>query len=117
MPIEKWSDHVLVAHLADDPQFVEDIAALDQATASSRAHAVLDFAAVHFINSSNVARLLRLRTQMLNHDRKLILCNVNTNVWGTFLVTGLDKVFHFSDNVTTALATLQIKSPAPKARS
>jgi hypothetical protein len=29
-------------------------------------------------------------------------------LWGTFLTTGLDKVFEFSDSVTTALATVQI---------
>ena len=32
--------------------------------------------------------------------------NVSTQVWGSFLVTGLDKVFEFSDSVSTALATL-----------
>jgi len=30
-------------------------------------------------------------------------------VWGAFLVTGLDKMFDFSDNVMTALATLQLE--------
>jgi hypothetical protein len=27
---------------------------------------------------------------------------------GAFLVTGLDKIFEFTDNVPTALATLQL---------
>mgnify|MGYP006177731245 CR=1 FL=1 len=43
-------------------------------------------------------------------DGRLVLCNVSTQVWSAFLITGLDKVFTFSDNVTTALATLQIAS-------
>ena len=32
----------------------------------------------------------------------------HSSVWGTFLGTGLDQLFEFSDNVTTALATLQM---------
>ena len=67
-------------------------------------------ASVRFINSSNIARLLRLRNQMVQQDDRLVLCNVSTQVWSAFLITGLDKVFTFSDNVTTALATLQIAS-------
>ena len=46
--------------------------------------------------------------QTITADRRLIFCNVQNPVWGTFLVTGLDKVFAFSENVTTALATLQM---------
>ena len=76
--------------------------------------AVLDFAAVHFINSSNIARILRMRKLMITKGRRMVICGVSTQVWGTFLVTGLDKVFEFSDSVTTALATLQISDSATK---
>ena len=108
MPIEKWSDKVNVLHLADDPQFTDDLQALESQLETKPAAAVLDLAAVHFINSSNIARLLKLRKLMINHNRRLVLCGVSTQVWGSFLVTGLDKVFEFSDSVTTALATLQM---------
>jgi anti-anti-sigma factor len=109
MPIEKWSDQVSVIHLADDPQFTDDLDALEHRLGQGKSDAVLDFAAVHFINSSNLARLLKLRKRMNADGSKLVLCNVSTQVWGAFLVTGLDKVFEFSDNVMTALATVQIK--------
>ena len=108
MPIEKWSDNVVVVHLADDPQFTDDLEAMEESP--TRADAVLDFAAVHFINSSNIAKLLKLRKQMSASNSRLVLCNITTQVWSAFLITGLDKVFTFSDNVTTALATLQIAS-------
>src|ERR1700733_3209674 len=92
MPVEKWSENVAVAHLADDPQFTEDLQSIeDVAGGSIRRDVVLDFAAVHFVNSSNLARLLKLRKNMLNEDRRLVLCSIPTPVWGTFLVTGLDK--------------------------
>ncbi len=69
---------------------------------------VLNFAAVGFINSSNVAKLLRLRKLTTGDGRRLILCDINTQVWGVFLVTGLDKIFEVTDSVSTALATLQL---------
>jgi anti-anti-sigma factor len=109
MPVEKWSENVAVAHLADDPQFTEDLQSIEDAiSGSGKRDVVLDFAAVHFVNSSNLARLLKLRKNMINDNRRLVFCSIPTPVWGTFLITGLDKVFEFSDNVPTALATLQM---------
>ena len=110
MPVEKWSDTVSVVHLADDPQFTEELLTIEESASAGKSDVVLDCAAVHYVNSSNIARLLKLRKQMNLSERRLVLCSMSTEVWGTFLVTGLDKVFEFSDNVPTALATLQIAS-------
>jgi anti-anti-sigma factor len=109
MPVEKWSDTIVVAHLADDPQFSEDVLSVEEEINPGKKDAVLDLAAVHFLNSSNLARLLKLRKQMITADRRLMLCSISNQVWSAFLVTGLDKVFEFSTNVTTALATLQMR--------
>ena len=98
----------MVVHLASDPQFTDDLEAVDRRLSQGRVDAVLDFAGVAHINSSNLARLLKLRQKMVAADARLVLCGVNTQIWGTFLVTGLDKVFEFSDSVPTALATLQM---------
>ncbi|HTL29725.1 MAG TPA: STAS domain-containing protein [Tepidisphaeraceae bacterium] len=108
MPIEKWSEQVSVLHLADDPQLSDDLQMLEDQASQRKFDAVLDFGTVRFLNSSNLAKLLKLRNQLNQAESKMILCNVGTPIWGTFLVTGLDKVFDFSDNVTTALASLQI---------
>ena len=94
--------------MADDPQFSEDLQSIDEAPSLQAWDIVLDFAAVGFVNSSNLARLLRLRKQMQARHRRLMICGISNQVWGTFLVTGLDKVFEFTDNVPTALATLQM---------
>lgn len=112
MPIEQWSDSVSVVHLADDPQFTDDLEGLEQRFEKFKGSAVLDFAAVHFINSSNLARLLRLRKHSTGWNGELVLCSVSTQVWGAFLVTGLDKMFTFSDNVMTGLATIQLNTDA-----
>jgi anti-anti-sigma factor len=110
MPVEKWSDSVVVVHLADDPQFTDELEDLEQfaAAAATRPSIVLDFAAVLTINSSNLARMLKLRKTSITSDRRLILCGVSTHVLTTLLMTGLDNVFEMSQNVSTALATLEM---------
>jgi anti-anti-sigma factor len=107
MPLEQWSDKIVVVHLADDPQFIEDMQSL-AAPVRDNASIVLDFSGVRYVNSSNISQMLKLRKQMVATDARLVLCGVNTQVWGVFLITGLDKIFEFTDNVPTALATLQI---------
>ena len=72
MPVERWSDQVSVARLADDPQFTDDLQSLQDEMEQRSVNAVLDFSSVHYINSSNIARLLRLRKRAVSTDLKLI---------------------------------------------
>jgi anti-anti-sigma factor len=108
MPIEKWSDKVAVVHLADDPQFSEELESLAIETKQKPMCVVLDMAGVHHVNSSNISQLLKLRKRTMTTEQRLVLCCVSTQVWSVFLVTGLDKIFEFTDNVSLALATIQI---------
>lgn len=109
MSIESWSDNILVVQLQGDPAYTDDVTALyDQVDANNEVDVVLNFAGVDNLNSSNIARLLKLRKKLVGNKRRLVLCAINTNVWGLFLVTGLDKVFDFADNVATGLASVQI---------
>ena len=64
MAIQEWSDKIRVVQLNDDPQFSEDLTGLEEDLDGKPTHVVLNFAAVGFINSSNVARLLRLRKKI-----------------------------------------------------
>lgn len=108
MTIQNWSDDIILVELADEPAFTEDLNALMDAVAESPSDAVLNFQAVDFLNSSNIAKLLKLRKILVNLDKRLVLCGINTQVWGVFLVTGLDKIFEYTDDTATALATLQL---------
>ena len=112
MPVEKWSESVVILHLADDPQFTDELEDLEEYAADGRPNAVLDFAGVHGINSSNLARMLKLRKQTIQVGKRLILCNLGSHVLSTLLVTGLDNVFELSQDVSTALATLQLSARA-----
>ena len=109
MAIQEWSETITVVELSDDPQFTDELDGLNDRLEAKPTDVVLNFAAVGFVNSSNIAKLLRLRKQMLLHSRRLIFCDVNTQVWGVFLVTGLDKIFEFTNDISTALATLQLR--------
>jgi anti-anti-sigma factor len=113
MAIEDWSERVTIAHLAAEPQFSDDLRTITQRAAAASPQqpprdVVLDFAAVRFVNSSQIAQLLKLRKDLAAAGSRLVLCAVDAQVWGSFLVTGLDKIFEFSDAVPTALATLQL---------
>jgi anti-anti-sigma factor len=110
MSVEQWSDSIVVVHLADDPQFTDELEDLDKycVSAAFRPSTVLDCAGLFSINSSNLARLLKLRKQIITADQRLILCSVSSQVMNTLLVTGLDNVFELSQNVSTALAKLQM---------
>jgi anti-anti-sigma factor len=115
MPVEKWSENVIVVRLGEDPHLGDDLDALDEATVNPPAplNAVVDFTGVRAVNSSTLARLIKVRRQMNTGSGRLILCGMNDQVWGAFLVTNLDKLFDVSDSVAMALATVQI-NPATR---
>jgi anti-anti-sigma factor len=110
MAIQQWSENIIVVDLQDDPQFTDDLNALmQQVETRSDVDVVLDFRGVTFLNSSNIARLLKLRKQVLiSNERHIKLCGISTHVWGVFLVTGLDKIFEYADDVSSALTSLQL---------
>mgnify|MGYP002725696445 CR=1 FL=1 len=108
MAIQNWSEDITVVELSDDPQFTDELGSLMETLTEKPADVVLNFSAVSFINSSNVALLLRLRKIMMATQRRMILCDVNTQAWGVLLVTDLDKIFEFTNDRMTSLATLQI---------
>lgn len=110
MTIQNWSENIIVAELQDDPILTDDLASLvEQLTANSELDVVLDFSAISYVNSSNIAKLLKLRKiAMVNNHRKIKLCAISSHVWGVFLITGLDKLFDFEDSVSVGLAAIQI---------
>jgi len=111
MAIERWSERVVVVQLADDPHFGDTIDALISMIKAEPLDVVLNLSAVHHVNSSNLGRLLQLRRIQNDANRRLVLCGISNSVWSVFLLTALDKLFDYSDDVTTSLATLQMEDP------
>ena len=109
MTIDRWSESIIVADLQDDPHFTDDMNSLfDEMDAQRNVNVVANIAGVTYLNSSNLAKLLKLRKKLIANKQRLVLAGIDTNVWGLFLVTGLDKVFEFAENVATALASVQM---------
>ena len=66
MSIESWSENILIAELQDDPGFADDVNTLiDQVETRKDVDVVLNFGSVSYVNSSNLAKLLKLRKQLV----------------------------------------------------
>ena len=109
-----------MVELQNDPSFADDMAVLangyqraaddlkaGRAGASTR-DLVLDMRHVQFLNSSNIAQLLRVRKLAMLAGARIRICSVSDRIWGVLLATDLDRIFDFSEDVTTSLAALQV---------
>ena len=111
MTIQDWSDEIIMAELADDPELTDDLNALiERMEKDTKKDIVLNFSRVNFLNSSNISRILKLRKHVLDMKNRLCLCDIPVQVWGVFLLTGLDSIFEVAENTTSALTLLQINS-------
>jgi anti-anti-sigma regulatory factor len=63
---------------------------------------------VNQIDSSNIAKLLRVRAAVIANERCLFLTGISTQVGGVLLATALNKVFDLADDVASALTSLQV---------
>jgi anti-anti-sigma factor len=108
----EWSEDIAIAELSDEPALSDELAVLIDRVKDADGpvpHIVLNFAAVTYVNSSNIAQMLKLRQTLAKTNRRLKLCSVGDEVWSVMLVTGLDKVFLFAPDPMTALAGLQLE--------
>ena len=111
MPLNEWSDDILIAELNEEPAFSEEMAQLlkrIEDRSRDLPDVIVDMKEVSYLNSSNIAQLLKLRQQLQNANRTLKICCVQEQVRSMLNVTGLDKVFTFNDSVAMSLAALQI---------
>ncbi len=123
--INDWSEDIQIAELLDDPSFSEDMTSLatryqaivDAVKAGREAphtpDLVLDLRRVHFLNSTNIAQLLRLRKLAMTSGARIRMCSVSDRIWGVLLATDLDRIFDFSEDATTALVALQMARGTP----
>ena len=113
MSLNDWSDSIVIVELNDEPALSEDmdvlLRRLDGRTKSDGVpDVIINMQGVTYLNSSNIAQLLRLRKKISLSGRRMRICSVNDSVWSVLLTTGLDAVFNFTHDVSTSLASLQI---------
>jgi len=109
MPAQDWSENIVVADLQNDPDLSDELTALADRLEKDPKDVVLNFTQVKFLNSSNISRLLRLRKVLIDRERRLCLCQIPIQVWGVFLLTGLDTLFDVAEDTASALASIQMK--------
>ena len=111
-----WSDNIIVCDLSDEPSLSEELntllGRLEQDSGSADSSVVVNMADVTYLNSSNIAQLLRVRKAVSGHGAKLKIAGTRDAVWSVMMLTGLDKVFDFAPDKATALASLQLESNA-----
>lgn len=115
MALTDWSDDILIVDLNDEPAFSDDMDALCRrldmpVKKAPSPDVILNLQAVTYLNSSNLAQLLKVRKKLSLSKRRLRVCAVNDAVWSVLLTTGLDQVFNFNDDVSTSLASLQLET-------
>lgn len=113
MPTE-WSENIVISDLGDEPELSEEMNDLYNGLKDRPQGAVpavvLNLAGVTYLNSSNIAQLLRIRRRLIECQRGLKLCSVADSVWSIMLLTGLDKVFEFAPDKATAITALQLQA-------
>jgi anti-anti-sigma factor len=118
MPTD-WSDNIVICDLGDEPELSEEMTdvynGLKERPQANVPNVILNLAGVTYLNSSNIAQLLRIRRRLIECQRAMKLCSVADSVWSIMLLTGLDKVFEFAPDKATAIAALQIQSQRGKA--
>ena len=111
MPLTQWSETIVIIELSDEPALSEDMDGFMRRLdtyGGGMPDVIVDLRGVTYLNSTNIAQLLRLRKRVMEAGRRLRVCAVSDSVWSVFLITGLDQLFEFTDDVSTSLASLQI---------
>jgi anti-anti-sigma factor len=111
MTLNQWSEDVLILELQNEPDFSEDTDSLLLKLKSSDIlvpDVIIDLQQVSTLNSSNLGALIECKKLLGKKDRRMIICNINDGIWSTMLATGLDQVFTFIEDTTTALTSLMV---------
>jgi len=109
MGIKNLSKDVLLVELpSKSPKIAHELKAVNEAVSrKGSCDVIIDFSGVEIINSSNISNLLILHNLLQNSEHRLILCNVATVTKCIFVVAGLNEIFNFVDDRSSALATVQ----------
>ena len=92
--------------LLDEPDFSEDTDTLILKLREGNEpfpHVIVDLQNVATLNSSNLGALIEIKKILQTKDRRMVICNISDPIWSTMLATGLDQVFEFIEDTTTAL--------------
>jgi anti-sigma B factor antagonist len=64
---------------------------------------LLNFRNVEYLSSAALGKLIKLNNKMKETGGKLVLCNINPEIYEVFVITRLDKLFKIKDDEQEAL--------------
>ena len=109
----EWSEDIVICDLGEEPELSEELSdiytKLQETPRAKLPNVVLNLSGITYLNSSNIAQMLRLRKVLMESEKKMRISGVADAVWSIMLLTGLDKVFQFSPDKSTAIASLQLE--------
>ena len=91
-----------------DPEAIQELGQelFDLVEKEDRKKLVLNFAAVEFLSSAALGKLITFEKKAKRADAELILSNISPEIFQVFAITNLDKLFNIKDSEADALAVL-----------
>jgi anti-sigma B factor antagonist len=80
--------------------------------AEKRKKLVLNFAAVDFLSSAALGKLITLERKVKSHNGQMKLCSIRPQIHEVFLITKLNRLFDIRNDEADALAAFQDTGPA-----
>lgn len=110
MGIQQWSENIIMVELASaEPELSEELnAVIGQLNSGAACHVIVNMADTKYINSSNIAQLLKIRESVIAKDHELKLVSIQPAVHEVMATTRLENVFDITDNLPMAIASLQL---------
>lgn len=65
---------------------------------AGRKKLLLNFSNVEYLSSAALGKLISLNKKILDRKGKLVLCGIIPQIFEVFEITGLKKLFHFSQD-------------------
>ena len=106
MTLNQWDENILILELQDEPDFSEDTDTLLLTLRGGEEpfpNVIIDLQNVATLHSSNLGALIEIKKLLQTKDKRMVVCNISDSIWSTMLATGLDQVFEFIEDTTTAL--------------
>ncbi|UCF42392.1 MAG: STAS domain-containing protein [Planctomycetota bacterium] len=113
MGIENLTEDVVYVTLPAEPELGGELDKVYKiASEKGGCNIVVDFSDVNIVTSPNLSTLLKLRKELDSNSKRLICCGVSTMTKGIFTITGLETVFEFMDDQSSALGALEAQEEA-----
>ena len=115
MGIDHSSHGILTVNLPPEPEMRSELEIVAEVVRDGAGcDVIVDFSSADIVTSSSISKLLKLNKLLGDCGHRLVLCNVATATKGIFKVAGLDAVFEFAPDQSTALASIKNTQPVKK---